>query len=536
MYEKYDPDFYFNGDYNWYYGNNLHFLDESDCKNPILVYTTGSNFNKIQFIRFKSKAKLNRIKFTSNIHEIIKSNCYNMLGVREKFEISFIKKTDINDEEYKKITKIENPIPFISGVFNDITQNQFCSLDVESGFDIWDCNNTAEPIASVNIDTDTKKIDRWGQLLFYDNNLFLHADRTRIQIMDTRISGLKTRIEFQFDNIDFPDCEAPASLLKSKQKDRIYLGTTHNLLSYDARFPSKNIKQYSDVRWSHLMSLSPTMIRSVLTKDNYEIIFAAGQLAEDIRICGLNIKNTSVESSLVKSIYSITDSYDLAKKQGHCINPTSSFHERVKQIRTGMDVFDDGNNQYTLLTHTAAGDIFSQKILKHDFKDDYSENFIVNKMNNFYSDCTDIGCRNNKSKCFRTSHYQNLKAIKFILNCKQLQQLSAEEINNEPIRSHRLPKWKRSLEELQKYKDTLAPGLLSIWDISPTVSGGNEHISRTVESLVQIDVPSKISDWLERTNEKDKDVNVEEFNFNDSNLSKHQPKKKRVAKNVSLGF
>lgn len=478
------------------------FLNQNS-NNSIIACTTGTRFNKIQFVSYEDNIKLYRIKFENPIYEINKSHCENILSIRGKNEISFLKRNDEN--VYKKITKVQNPIPFISGIVNEFSVNQFFSLDVQGGFDVWDWNSTSKQIASVNLQSELNRFDNWGQLLYYDRNLFIHADRANIRLLDTRVSGLKTNMHLMFNKMFFETCEGPSCLLKCVKENRVLVGTTHNLLLYDVRTVSKNKLQSPDVRWSHLMSISPSMLKSSTTCDGREIIVAASQTMDDIRMCELNFVDSSIKSSLVKSLKTIEDSYNICKKKGVAINPTSTFHERVKLSRTGIELIYVDKNNFKLFTHTAVGDIYHQNIMNSNLDDYNSECFAIEEMTKLFDACKNI------TRKIHSTHYTNgKKGVLYTVNNKSFKSTQSDTQEEKPIRTVSLPRWKRSFTDLQTYKDTLAPGILSIWELDLTDTDIiNKEIQARVDSPNEIDVSSKISDWLLKNETSKDDINEE---------------------------
>lgn len=300
--------------------------------------------------------------------------------------------------------------------------------------------------------------DSWGSIKFQamDPNILVFTDRCCIYYLDTRLPFNEPSI-ILCPKSDLEICEGLSLNFPSRNSSCRYVGTYHNLLLCDKRFPKHCVQQ----KWTHQFKSTPILASTIDRADN-EILVLSSQVAGENSII-LNTWKTEDISFSYNFPFNpphIIETLNESQMQGMCLNPY--IRNRFELCNAGSTLLKSKMGDVFFFLQNSIGDIYYQCI---------SHDIALNK----YSS---INC---SSFCILDKWEKALSAqpetiVPLTISAKTDMHHIFENFKNKKMRlkynkkeTGYEPSWKQSLDKLNTYIDILAPELLAIWEVSEEV-------------------------------------------------------------------
>lgn len=529
-----DPDPYFSGNYNWYYsGGTLNGI-LLGTKN-VLIFPYAQELIalpielKDDLFFLPNYDSATKIPAEENIFQV---NCLmfnNSVRVMTRQKNScYLYNISISDKNKLNMMKMdfkESNVPYVSIDLDPSNLDKYSTADVKRHVEIYNINR-ANKISSITVPTSESVKDNWAFIKYDEanNNVLKFIDRRCVYHFDTRQSLDKAVLTMCPKN-SLEECEIISMYIASCKSDYYsYIGSTHNLSLLDKRFHKTPVVK----RWTHYFKSCP-LFADVCFREQKEFVVIASQLVEEKAIV-LNTWNNSEMSPETCGIPftppSCLETLNAAQYQGKCLNP--HIKNRLRTCNTGcMGVVDYNSNDIFLLTQNSVNDIFYQTIANNEPLDDYS----LENCKSMYK--LKIWDRQLQKSTFQdvivplvvTKRTSSRNMLRHFTNIK----LNAKK-DNQMNDSHDFePGWKKSIAELNQYRDILAPELLKHWEMID-----DTPLTTTADEPVQ-----KVLTWLEHQENKNQDEVINKTDVQikiESNHSQEQQSTFAQSQNSQLYF
>lgn len=279
--------------------------------------------------------------------------------------------------------------PFISFTQSDRDCNKLLLTTMKQHVRLYDIG-ASEPILSDLFKIESNGFNpSWNSIKPWRENTFLYANEYKFCLIDIRtrpeqwMAAATSVIEHNVL------CDHITAIKPSDFNNLFYVATNHKLHCMDIRY----MKEFSFdepegviCRWSHQLQYSPLLIDTYRVR-NHEYIALSSPIAGDLHICQLsrkkNVEKMAVTTSqrVPKHLFSspclpyqppsLLEAYEVARLEGHCLQPEANLKNRLMSCTTGMSFCHpllEGNEAPlgTLLTSNSLGDIFLRTLTKRE--------------------------------------------------------------------------------------------------------------------------------------------------------------------------
>lgn len=404
--------------------------------------------------------------------------------IRQRHAIRLVNLDQHNNNPATDVTLTSAEIPFISCAYN-AAYNRLSTVDTESNLIRWHLIEASEPLAVQKCQLEKLEAgsDNWNCLRAYDDDdTICHTDRRRVHLFDghEKIDPKRPAFQYDFTSI-LAHCEELTCMERSRNSNIVYIGTTHSVLAVDFRYVNSANLQL--LKWKHHLK-TPSLMLDIIggVNNSTEVIAVGGTMCGDVRIFEAIDTDTAVHSSrLLYKPLSLSDTYSLARKYGHCLSPMSCVRRQTELSSVGLSFVGTGTvtDMHHLMTQNSAGNIFVQRITNEHISDDA------------VSTAESIGVWDEhlmehsraESQPFATT-LTNFRSMHGALRFDP----KLDEAVTEPIPSRPRQKWQQSVDELRSYTDLLTKDILALWDLS------DQHDSRP--KTPPIDSTANVQNWL----------------------------------------
>ncbi|XP_043669671.1 uncharacterized protein LOC122629877 isoform X1 [Vespula pensylvanica] len=482
-----DPDPYLKGNYNWYYTGgsltNVTYGGQTILIYPYVGELVASPLMPMENALWKPiLQKSDKLNLDGTLYElrpyVIGDHCI-ILGRYKNHCILYKLFMCENKVKLIEFSKQTSTLPYVSGEVCAFNQDYFSTVDVNRTVSLWNVNRK-KCITSHKILNSKVLDDNWGSIKYQllDPHVLIFTDRCCLHHLDTRMP-------FRLPSLSLcpkqylEQCENLSVEKDSRHSSCRYVGTNHNLLLCDNRFPKECVRQ----KWTHQFRSIPLLLPTINRNEEEILVLSSSLAGESSVILNTWTYESSHSYNLPITLPSIMETLNEAQLQGLCLDPY--LKNRLELCNAGSTLLTNQKGDVFFFIQTSIGDVFYQCITHEDILD---KNFeikekTVSALNAWehalMTQDDSIAPLSMSSKC-------NMKHVYKSFTNKQLQLDRHEEIDDTLDQN-----WRKSIEELGSYEDILAPELLAVWGISEQVS---ISLSATPHQ--------KVLNWLETTNDK----------------------------------
>nr|XP_018915703.1 PREDICTED: uncharacterized protein LOC109043100 [Bemisia tabaci] len=460
LYED-DPDPYFKGKYNWYYGGTLS-VQKNKNMEFVTISAAGKALDELHMKTFNPCEKLKCETFVlsdqmmkgSPIYEVSKLRKKKFLSIRQRNMCAFLKLLK-SENSMKTLLCLDSKVPFVGVDTSPFSKSEVCMIKANRIFQVWDVEGSVkEPKLKGQLPTKVHYADNWCNFRYGSQpNEVLAADRINTFLYDLRMD--LTKPANQWNPWKQSELCEEISLLRSSAVSPVhcYVGTSHQIFSLDLR---SSFCQ----RWTHMLRTAPYIATSV-RRDDMELLLFCSQHTPRVE-CIIN-DWTSVEVPVSRVfpriLPSIADVYQEAKLSNICNHPIVEC--RFDSCLTGLASVKN-ENDFALLSNTSSGDIFYQT-LSFSEEPDQSKPTLnkveLKTLKQFEKKCVRKFTMEKKT-LHVTSDFADFHEVAEKL---KMGEPEAEEVIK-PTVEH-CAGWQIPKDFLESCKDYLAPRLLEMWDI-----------------------------------------------------------------------
>ncbi|XP_055608141.1 uncharacterized protein LOC129755594 [Uranotaenia lowii] len=500
-----DPDRWFSHEagYDYYYtGGRLAIMDDvswvvntiGDAAGCLEIVPYSWQDSKLQ-LDAESSVRLNVNDEAGNIFQVCHfiSSTANVV-IRTKYSIEHISSRMCLEDIKRKTFKSE--VPFISCCFLDDGKGQLIATsDLDKVLKVWDINEKSE-IKRLRIGKNDGFDDCWTSLKGFKRKHLICLDRTSIKLIESDKDNLHILQESKLDRWLW-GCSIASCLEVCPEENLIFIGASHKLLvlqvveNEDETRPDFKLL----LNITHNLEYLPVMLSYRYDSKKYFFVYLASHCPADVVLCTFNKvpPKQFVTKHLPFKPFTIQESYRLATIRGKCLYPASILKKRVQRSFSGLAVVEK-DNCFHFLSQTSIGDIFHQKI--YYSKDECNVSQIPEIMHSWMLELNAL--KDFKIHTPTISDFRNLRGFRKLLTSPSPWPRETE-LKLESPRKHF--KWEQSVEQLHRYKDLLAPTMLSIWGFRPNVTASQS--SDKVGRSQSIDITARITSWLDKAGSPD---------------------------------
>lgn len=413
------------------------------------------------------------------IYELNSMKNSSQLMIRQKHSIAVLDLHEHHNEPPTAITLTSPKNPFISCTYNTHTK-LLSTIDTELNLIRWHLLESAEPLAvhKCQLTKADAKSDNWNCLRTYnDEHVICHTDRRRVHLFDDLVMIDPNQPTFRYDFTDvLSHCEEITCMERSPHNNLVYIGTTHSVFAVD--FRQANSANVQLLKWKHHLKTSPAML-DIICNSSTDVVAVGGRTCGDVRI--FEAINTDTEVNSTRLLYkplSMCDTYNVARKYGHCLSPMSCVRRQSELSQVGLLSLGTTDVQH-LMTQNSAGTVFVQKITNKEICDDVS---VAESIAAWDEQLMEHSRAHSQPLATTLTNFKSLHgALRFDLN-------TLDETIVEPIPSRPRQKWQQTIKELSSYADLLSKDMLALWEVK------NECDLRP--KTPPIDCTANVHNWL----------------------------------------
>ncbi|CAH0381842.1 unnamed protein product [Bemisia tabaci] len=457
LYED-DPDPYFKGKYNWYYGGTLS-VQKNKNMEFVTISAAGKALDELHMKTFNPCEKLKCETFVlsdqmmkgSPIYEVSKLRKKKFLSIRQRNRCAFLKLLK-SENSMKTLLCLDSKVPFVGVDTSPFSKSEVCMIKANRIFQVWDVEGSVkEPKLKGQLPTKVHYADNWCNFRYGSQPNEMDLTKPANQWNPWKQSEL---------------CEEISLLrLSAVSPVHCYVGTSHQIFSLDLR---SSFCQ----RWTHMLRTAPYIATSV-RRDDMELLLFCSQHTPRVE-CIIN-DWTSVEVPVSRVFPRFSPPSQMCiKRQNYPIfvtiqllnavkYPNYFFHFccRFDSCLTGLASVKN-ENDFALLSNTSSGDIFYQT-LSFSEEPDQSKPTLnkveLKTLKQFEKKC--VRKFNMEKKTLHvTSDFADFHEVAEKL---KMGEPEAEEVIK-PTVEH-CAGWQIPKDFLESCKDYLAPRLLETWDI-----------------------------------------------------------------------
>ncbi|PNF15884.1 hypothetical protein B7P43_G08000 [Cryptotermes secundus] len=478
-----NPDEEFDGTYNWYYSGGC--LDKLEVDGQVLLLTTeGKKKDQLCVLPLEMK---NNWQASLSGGSSVQSTCGHTIhqvrgmyrqdegfvGVRLRNACHLYSlNPGLHLESMHKATSKR---PFIGLDLSPHSPGTYCTVTTSRCIQEWDIN-ARKPVTS-SVPTEQTLGDKWCSVSYCnDPQVIRVTDRCCSFILDkrnhTRKSSVMLCIKKMPNVLEY--CETISlEFLSRILPHALYLCTNHHVFLYDIRAGSKPLQ-----RWTHLLCSTPLYGCTVVPSSEEELVCIGnqepGEIVTLLNRCDGEVPYCQVPPFALPNMH---DAVHSAHKHGLWLNPFTQ--RRVQLSLTGLVWLPPHGSHLTLLSQTAAGDIFSHILKPRDLLQSNGRNKCNNadqKNNvnsssetvNDYSKTRDLRRLVKWEKQLlkrKTSPTMKITTRKEMKHIYERLHSCGYRLHKNTEKKIQKDKWMMSKQAMQSCIDILAPRILAVWDI-----------------------------------------------------------------------
>lgn len=517
-----DPDRWFSDllGYNYYFtGGNMAVVDREKFR--WIINTVGEKMDVIEMVQFEvdenrltvGDSQLERHQL-SKVHGAVFEVCWSetenafeddssvdisdldvapdaclMIAVRRKHKIDVL--LTKGEDDSMKTKMISSEVPFITCCFPQGRGGSLlCTCDLDKTLKLWNYGNNTV-LHELKLKKADEVDDCWTCIRPIRKNYVVCLDRTTIKLFKTKVNlalVLETPLSMWLWS-----CERASCMEVCPENKFLFIGTTHKLLvirlvdSQDSE--PQEFQQI--ITFTHSLKHFPTMVKYSSDSNQNYYVWISSQMPGDTTICNFSKlpPKRFATNNLPQKPLTAYDSYNLARIKGKCIYPASALKSRLQLFHSGLAMLCDSDRIH-LLVQTSYGDIFHQQVIDEPDASNASEIPTL-----YHSWMLKLNTLNDEQSRPLATDFRNFYRSKMIARTNIVPAIVSGHPDN-PFRKR--PRWKQTVEQLHRYKDLLAPDMLSIWGYRPDVTREKQQQEgRRLSTDEPMDATDRVANWLD---------------------------------------